>query len=287
MDIGIGLPSTIPGAEPDAVLSWAQRAEERGFSALGTIDRLVYPNYEPLVTLAAAAAVTRRVRLLTTVLLAPLRANSALFAKQAASLDRLSGGRLTLGLGVGSRPDDFEASGVDLHTRGKRFEALLKDVTGIWAGEPRGYAGGIGPEPGQRGGPPLLIGGSTDAAVRRTVQYGVGYVAGGGGPEPFAQMADRVRQAWTGAGRPGSPRLVALGYFALGPQAAEQARGYLLDYYGSAGSYAERVASSANVTPDMVRHTVERFASAGCDEFVLFPCSPAVEQVDRLRDALP
>ena len=93
MDVGIGLPATIPDVERDQLLDWARRAEARGFSSLGTIDRLVYGNYEPLIALAAAAAVTERIKLATTILIAPFRANGALLAKQAASVDRLSHGR--------------------------------------------------------------------------------------------------------------------------------------------------------------------------------------------------
>ena len=92
MDVGIGLPATIPGANREQILEWARKAEQRGFSSLGTIDRVVYANYEPLIALAAAAAVTERIRLATTILLAPNRANGALLAKQAASVDALSAG---------------------------------------------------------------------------------------------------------------------------------------------------------------------------------------------------
>ena len=102
MDIGIGLPNTIPGADGKTLLGWARRAEERGFSSLATIDRVAYPNYDSLITLAAAGAVTERIGLLTNILLAPSR-NTALLAKESVSVDQISGGRLTLGLGVGGR----------------------------------------------------------------------------------------------------------------------------------------------------------------------------------------
>src|SRR5258708_24393358 len=107
MDIGIGLPTQIPDVAGKVLVDWAVRAEEAGFSSLGTVGPLVYPNYDDLIALAAAAAVTNRIRLTTSVLLAPLHANAALLAKQAASLDRLSGGPLLLVLGTGGRGDHF------------------------------------------------------------------------------------------------------------------------------------------------------------------------------------
>src|SRR4051795_331989 len=214
MDVGIGLPATIPGVEGAQVIEWARRAEARGFSSLGAIDRVVYRNYEPLLALAAAAAVTERIRLATTVLLAPLRLNAALLAKQAAPLDPPSNGRLVLGVAVGGREDDYEASGADFHTRGKRFDEMLETWQRVWAGEPFGTAGAIGPQP-PRGRPTLIIGGAVDKAFERAARYGDGWVMGGGAPDQFAEGAAKLNAAWQAAGREGTPRKMALAYFAL------------------------------------------------------------------------
>jgi alkanesulfonate monooxygenase SsuD/methylene tetrahydromethanopterin reductase-like flavin-dependent oxidoreductase (luciferase family) len=134
MEIGIGLPATIPGASASELFEWARRADAGPFSNLSIIDRLVYGNYEPLITLAAVVGVTRRIRLMPSVLLAPYR-SAAILAKEAASLDALSSGRLTLGLGVGGRENDFRAAGASFHDRGRRFEEQLATLKRIWSGE--------------------------------------------------------------------------------------------------------------------------------------------------------
>src|SRR5829696_8804415 len=179
MDIGIGLPATIPWTNAPLILEWAKRADSSPFSSLGILDRLVYPNYEPLITLAAAAAVTERVRLMTTVLMAPLRRAGEL-AKQAATIDALSGGRLTLGLGVGAREDDFEAAPASFHDRATRFEEQLDLMKRIWSGEPvSDEVGLVGPRPAQAGGPELLIGGYSANPMRRVGRWANGFISGG------------------------------------------------------------------------------------------------------------
>src|SRR5512142_1241600 len=153
MKIGVGLPAYIPWIKPAEIPTWARKAEEAGFSSLGTIDRLIYRNYEPLISLAAAAAVTQHIRLMTTILLAPLR-NAAILAKQAATLDAISGGRLTLGMGVGARPDDFQAAGVPFEHRGTTFVHQMERMRRIWNNQPvEEGLGLIGPAPAQKGGP--------------------------------------------------------------------------------------------------------------------------------------
>ena len=224
MDLGIGLPSTIPAATGADVLAWARAADDAGFASVGTIDRVVYGNHETIPTLAAAAAVTSRVRLTTSIMIAPFRGNGALLAKQLATVDSIANGRLTVGIAVGGRADDYTATGTDFDGRGAAFDAQLAEFREVWGGASRGTAGPIGPRPVQAGGPPLLIGGTGAAAIRRTVSMGAGWIAGGGGAPLFGQGAERVRAAWAEAGREGAPRLAALGYFALGPDAAGPGR---------------------------------------------------------------
>jgi len=283
--VGIGLPTTIPGATPEQVLEWARRAEKAGFSSLGTLDRLVYPNYEPLVALGAVAAATERIGLLTSVLLLPYRQSAAVVAKQAATLHQLSGGRFTLGVGLGSRDDDYSASGVPMKGRGRRFEEMLAQIRRLLDGEEVGFAGGVGPDVSQN--PPLLIvGGSVDAAFRRAAQYGDGWMMGGGPPERFPAMVEKLVAAWSEHGRDGEPRKLALQYFALGEDPEGHTRASIGHYYASAGDYAEQVVAATAKGDDEVRERIRQFAQAGADELILFPASPDPDQADRLAAAV-
>ena len=286
MKIGVGLPSAISGADAREMLDWAREAEAAGFSSLAAIDRVVYGNYEPIPTLAAAAAVTERIGLATAVLLSPFRGNGALLAKQLATIDVLSGGRLTVGMAVGGREDDYTATDVDFHARGRHMDRQLAEMRAVWAGASRGLAGPIGPDPVQRGGPPLLMGGTSDAAIRRTVEFGIGWMSGLGSAAMFGGIANNVRTAWRDGGRDGEPRLVHLGYYALGAHAHEDAHRYLSDYYAFLGDFAGTIAAAALTSTDHVRQAVVEFADAGYDELLLFPCSPNLKQVTLLADAV-
>ncbi len=131
MRVGVGLPAGVPGTGGRLILEWAYKADEGPFSSLGVIDRLVYDSYEPLTALAAAAAVTERIRLATTIVIGPLH-NTPLLAKVAASIDALSEGRLVLGLAVGARKEDYEAAGVEYGSRGKRLSEQLAMLRSLW-----------------------------------------------------------------------------------------------------------------------------------------------------------
>jgi alkanesulfonate monooxygenase SsuD/methylene tetrahydromethanopterin reductase-like flavin-dependent oxidoreductase (luciferase family) len=286
VDVGIGIPNTIPGTPGPLLLAWARRAEERGFSSLAAIDRVAYPSYESLIALGAAGAVTERIRLLTNILLAPTR-NPILLAKEAASVDQLSGGRLTLGLGVGGREDDYVASRQAWEDRGRRFDDDLELMHGAWRGE---LVGGcpMPPTPRPTSGDrvPVLIGGTADAAIDRAVRWGVGWTAGGSAADQVGPFADRVRRAWKEAGRPGQPRIVALSYFSIGDDRTEDSKAYLRNYYAFLGEWVDELAEGIPRGPHAVREAVKRFEDVGVDDMLLDPTVADLREGDLLADAV-
>ena len=284
MQIGVGLPAAIPGVQGKLILDWARKADAGPFSSLGLIDRLVYPNYEPLITLAAAAGATQRIRLVTTVLLAPLR-NTAILAKQAASLDALSGGRLTLGLGIGAREVDFLAASAPFHHRGRLFEEQLATMKRIWSGQPLSEnAGPVGPPPARPGGPEVLIGGYSPAAIQRVVHWGDGYIAGGGDPRMAQQNFKLAEESWKAAGRSGKPRLVGCTYIALGPGGKERGAAFIRNFYGATGPRTEMIVNVLATTLEVIKERIQAYAEIGTDEVILWPCTPDLEQLDQLTE---
>lgn len=286
MKIGVGLPGTIPGTSGDLIVKWAKRAEELRFSTLGVIDRVVFPNYEPLITLAAAASVTKDIRLMTTILLAPVR-EPVLLAKQVATLDRISGGRFTLGLGIGSRKDDSAATGSVFATRGRRFENQLAVLRRVWSGERIGEnIGAVGPQPSRTGGPELLIGGRDIRAINRVAKWADGYISGSQEPESTAIIFNQVEGLWQKNGRKGKPRLVASFYFALGDRAKTMGANYLKSYYGQDAAYAERVAKSLRSDRESILKRIDSVERIGADEVIIWPCVSDLKQLDMLAETL-
>jgi len=280
MDVGIGLPNQVPGVEGPALVEFARRADAAGFSTLATIGRVAFPGHDDLISLAAAAGVTDRIRLMTNILLVPTH-DPVLLAKQAATVDQLSGGRLVLGVAVGSRADDYQAVGRAFGDRGRRMDAALEVMRSVWAGEPLPGTGVPVAPAVREGGIPLLIGGTSDRAIDRVIRFGIGWTSGGGGPERAAPFVQRLREAWTAAGKPGAPRLAGLAYFALG-DAVDAGRAYLRDYYRNAGPYAEAIASAMASTDDEVRAKIEAHRTAGFDEVILDATVGSPGQVDLL-----
>jgi alkanesulfonate monooxygenase SsuD/methylene tetrahydromethanopterin reductase-like flavin-dependent oxidoreductase (luciferase family) len=285
MRIALGLPSRVAGATGDLMLKWATRADRGPFSSLVVTDRVVSKALEPLAVLALAAGATRRIRLMTSVVIGPTR-ETTLLARQAATIDALSGGRLTLGLGIGVRDNDYVATGFEFRRRGRRAEEQLPLLRRLWAGEPLSDAvGPIGPASVRPGGPELLIGGYVPAIVQRIAKWGDGYMAPGGGePESMLEMWKQINKAWQEIGRQGQPRWVGATYFALGPKAGNQASDYINANYGYNPELAARRLRGIPTTPAAVEEAIKRQAEMGVDEFILRPCAEDFDQMDRLAE---
>ncbi|HXG52263.1 MAG TPA: LLM class flavin-dependent oxidoreductase [candidate division Zixibacteria bacterium] len=285
MQIAIGLPSRVASASGDVMLEWIGRAERGPFSSVAVTDRVVSQSLEPLSLLAVAAGATRRLRLMTSVVIGPTR-ETTLLARQAATIDVLSGGRFTLGVGIGVRENDYLATGFDFHRRGRRSEEQFATLRRLWAGEAlSGETGAIGPRPCRAGGPELLIGGYVPAIARRIARWGDGYMApGGGDPEILLQMWRRIEREWQEAGRTGRPRWVGASYYALGPKAADHAAAYINANYGYSPELAARRLRTLPASTAAVKEAIERQADMGVDELILRPCADDLEQLDRLAE---
>ncbi|GAA0225248.1 LLM class flavin-dependent oxidoreductase [Cryptosporangium japonicum] len=270
MDIGLGLPIS----NPARLTEWATRAESAGFHTLALLDRLAYDNPEPLVALSVLAGATTRIRLQTEVLLGPLR-STALLAKQVATLQRMSGGRFVLGIGVGGREDDHAAAGTPLGRRGALLDAQLTDLRAIWRGKP--YRGAhVGP---RITAPPVLIGAFAPAALRRVAVHGDGFLCAAplrwaGGP------VETVREQWASAGREGRPRLVCQINVAAAPS-VEHARRAIADYYAFTGRDDWGAPLS---DPAEIADTVAAYREFGADELVLYCYGEDPAQIDALAD---
>jgi alkanesulfonate monooxygenase SsuD/methylene tetrahydromethanopterin reductase-like flavin-dependent oxidoreductase (luciferase family) len=211
------------------------------------------------------------------VVIGPIRP-AAVLAAQAASLDALSGGRVTLGVSLGARPDDYDAAGAPWRSRGRDLSDELAALRDIWEGTT------VGPRPASPNGPDLLVGGGSGAAFLRAARLADGYVHGGGPPRAFATAAGRARAAWVDAGRPGEPQLWGQSYFSLADPDGGAA--FLRHYYAFTGPFAGRVAAGLLDSGKALREQVAGYAEAGCDELVLLPATSDPSELDRLADAL-
>ena len=163
----------------------------------------------------------------------------------------------------------------------------IQDLREVLAGKPLpGFDGHVAPEPVRPGGPPLVMGGMSDAAIRRTVESCIGWTAGDAPPDAVLPFAQRVREAWKEARREGEPYIYAVAYFGLGEQHLEASKHSILSYYAYIGGGEVGFAESIPRTTDAIRSYQHAYEEAGVDEFIWDPTVPDVDQVDLLADAV-
>ncbi|MFK7733891.1 MAG: LLM class flavin-dependent oxidoreductase [Pseudomonadales bacterium] len=293
MKIGMTLPVTEPGWSRDVLKAWCNNVEQGPFDSLALGERLCFPSPEVIATLSAAAVLTERVRLHTTVLIAPIH-DPVVLAKQLATIDVFSEGRLTVGVGTGGREEDYIASGTDIQRkRIVEMERAVECMREVWAGEivREGLLRPVEPFPVQDGGPPILAGvfGPKGVASAAGFASGIAGMSMSARADEAAAANQLAQSSWQAAGRDDKPYVTSSFWFALGDTADEQIRVHLNRYFnwldadtrnamsehcgfrGSAADLAERI---------------REFEAAGCDELQLIPTSIDPDEVLRAAEAV-
>jgi probable F420-dependent oxidoreductase len=289
------LPNHLPGLAPTTIADFARKAEALGFASLWTLDRVVYDNLEPLTTLAAAASVTSRVRLGTSVMLLPLR-DPVMTAKIVASLDLLSGGRVTLGVGIGSRPDDFAATRVPFSERGARVGEAIELMKKLWSGKPAIHKGrfyqvenlAIGPATIQHPHPPVWMGGFNPRALERIGRLADGFLAGPVGPERVKRALGAVQESARKAGRdPAGLATAVLVYLCVDPnrERAVQATTAIMNrYYGRVVFVIENALAVG--PPEHCANRLREYYEAGAEHVIVVPVTTDFGMVDLFAEAV-
>lgn len=292
MKIGMNLPVMVPGLDRAAVHEWSRRIDAGPYSSLAAGERITFPNPEIMVTLATAAAVTERVRITFSVLVLPMH-NAVRIAKQVATLDVLSGGRVSVGVGVGGREEDYAAVGAE-YDKGiwRRMEEQVAVMRQAWRGEQviEGALRPVEPRPLQEGGPELLAGSMFPRSIRRAARWADGISGFSFGPHAaeIANQFDLARSAWKEEGRERAPRLATSFWFALGSRARAQLDEYLLRYLNFMGPDAARklAPTVTTLSPRALKDAASMVADLGCDELILVPTTADPDEVDRVADIL-
>ncbi len=278
MDVGIALPTMAPGYGPGTTVAWAEAVEAGPFSSVSTGERITFDNPDWAVALGAVAAVTRRVRLIANVVVLPAHP-VALVAKQLATLDQVSHGRVTAGVGVGGRQHDFDALGAPFGGRHPRLDDQVAELRRLWTGEaPFPGADPVGPPPVQPGGPPILAGALGPKAMARAARWAdgvTGFSVAGSATEMAGTFA-LADHAWADAGRDEAPRKVSGCFYVLDEddrRAATVLRDFAARYLAVFGAeLAEAMAAECRISsPAALRALLDEAEAAGCDELVLVP----------------
>ena len=288
-NIGLAFVNPGPLIKPQNVLSFAKKCEAMDLHSLWTIDRIAYDNLEPLTILAAAAGATQRIRLGTSVLLPALR-HPALLAKIVATLDFISNGRVTIGVGFGSRESDFRAVEVPYAGRGSRAVECIQLMKRLWTEENVTHKGRffnvqnltLGPQPVQKPHPPIFTGGSAEVALKRAGTWANGFICGSSAIPEFPTTWEKIAQYARSAGRnPNEIEKAGLTFMAINDDTAKAVKtleDYIVRYYGRLRG---DVASTSLVgSGAAVAERIRAFFSRGLDTLIIGLANPDPKQLD-------
>jgi probable F420-dependent oxidoreductase len=291
-NIGLAFVNPAPLTKPEHIVNFAKKCEAMNLHSMWTIDRIAYDNLEPLTMLAAAAGATRKIRLGTSVLLPALR-SPALLAKTIATLDFISAGRLTIGVGFGSRENDFTAVEVPFEARGSRAVECLQLMKRLWSEEMVTHKGrffsvqnlSLGPKPIQK--PiPIFTGGSAEIALKRAGTWADGFICGSSAIPEFPTTWQKIAQYARAAGRdPAAIEKAGLTFMVIhddNTKAVKILENYVMRYYGRLRG---DVASTSLVgSAAVVAERIEAFLSKGLDTLIIGLADPDPRQLDLLGE---
>lgn len=288
MNVGVCLPYMERELDREILLGWMRAIDDGPFSSLSCGERITSYTVEMTTTLGAAAAVTERVRIMPSLYVLPMH-NAVWAAKEIATLDVLSNGRITVCVGVGGRPMDYEAVGAPFERRHARMDEQIAAMRQIWQGVPPLEGGDpVGPYPIQTGGPPILAGTMGPKATRRAAEWADGlYMWSGNGQKPdIEHMIKQADAAWEDAGRETHPRRIAGFWASLADNAAERLPAYVYDYLKvlSPELGAAMAKGMDRYTPDAINESLDAMEELGCEETFLVPATCDLADIDRLSE---
>jgi alkanesulfonate monooxygenase SsuD/methylene tetrahydromethanopterin reductase-like flavin-dependent oxidoreductase (luciferase family) len=290
MKIGFCFPYTQEDMSREIMLEWFRRIDEGPFSTISCGERLVGPSVDMMALLAAAAAVTNRVRIVPTLYVLPMH-SAIKVAKHAATLDLISGGRTTITVGVGGRVHDYMCMEKEPVRRHARMDEQVAQIRRIWAGEiPFEGAEPVGPRLVQPGGPPILAGVMGPKAIKRAAHWadGVYSWSGNGVAKEMEEQQARVVSAWEDAGRDEPPERVAGFWYSLAPNADEKLKTYVYKYIRAIGEAPAR-AMAKNVdrsSQDAVRASLDAYEELGVEECWLNSATAEIAEIDGILEVI-
>jgi alkanesulfonate monooxygenase SsuD/methylene tetrahydromethanopterin reductase-like flavin-dependent oxidoreductase (luciferase family) len=286
MKIGICLPYMKKDLTRQTYIDWCRAIEQGPFSSLSCGERITDYTFEMRNVLAFAAARTERVRIIPSLYVLPMH-SAVLTAKEIATLDHLSNGRVTVTVGVGGREADYRAVGADFHKRHERMDEQVAEMRRIWRGEPPFEgADSVGPRPFQQDGPPILAGSMGSKAIARASKWADGLYSFsmGGSKKETTQMFTMGRDAWKANNRTTAPYLMGGFWYSLADDAESKLKSYVHDYLKILGpGMANGVAASmTRFTPDTVLQGLRDIEACGADEIMLVPATAEMSEIERL-----
>ncbi len=289
MKVGLCLPYMKSECKREQLLQWFRRLDQGPFSTISCGERVIGGAFDMRILVAAAAACTERIRIMPTLYVMPMH-SAARVAKEIATLDVLTDGRLSVTLGVGGREEDFRIIGASFDNRHERMDEQVAQMRQIWNDEPIAASSEhIGPPPLQQGGPELLIGAMGEKGMRHGAQWasGVYVFSMNGEKEEIRGMLTNADQAWSEAGKK-KPYKIGGFWYTLARDGESKLQQYVFDYMRIAGEdFARDLAKGMNrYTPDAVREGIDNLLEAGCDEIFLSPATAEYAEIDGVEELL-